>query len=142
VGDLELPEWRVVTVYVENLGGHLSHTVVGGGQRAEILFKNPLNKKILLLWSQSLLVLMSNRVRLVAEQACLQRRSWDAVRLAGLALTFVNTRIEIADSRLYSVLTRSHIESVVAVLLRVKVWGSRFGGVVENYIGRKVYGPA
>jgi hypothetical protein len=86
---------------VENLGGHLSHTVVGGKQRAKILFKNLLSKEFLLLRSQLLLVLMSYRVRLVAKQACLQCRLWHAVRLPGLAQTFVNTRIEIADSRLY-----------------------------------------
>jgi hypothetical protein len=64
-------------------------------------------------------------VRLVAKQACLQRCSWDTVRLIDLALTFVNTKIKIADSRLCS---------VVVGLLRVKVWGSRFGGVAENYM--------
>jgi hypothetical protein len=42
----------------------------------------------------------------------------------------------------YSVLTRSHIESVVARLLCAKVWGSRFGGAAEKCIGRKVNGLA
>jgi hypothetical protein len=91
-----------------------------------------------LIWSQSLLVLMSYRVRLVAGQASLQRRSRDAVRLAGLALAFVNTRIEIADSGLYSELATIHIERVVIELCRVKLGVAVLVGwpktiVAENY---------
>jgi hypothetical protein len=49
VGDPEMPEWRVVAVHAEDSGSHFSYTVMGGRLRAEILIKDPFNKKLLLL---------------------------------------------------------------------------------------------
>jgi hypothetical protein len=72
-----------------------------------------LYKKLLLLWSQSLLVGVSYRVRFAAIKALLERRSGNAPLLARCALAFFNTRIKISDSKLYSCLTGIHFEHVV-----------------------------
>ena len=90
----ELPERLEVVVHVKIPSGHFSYTFVRGRLCTSILVENPINHEILLLWSQSLLVLMSYRMWLLALQSAAQCRFGDTVRSSSLSLTPKKHQIE------------------------------------------------
>jgi hypothetical protein len=73
-----------------------------------------------LIWSQTLLLAVSNRVVLITSETRLQRRAGDVIESSSASLAFNDTRTEIAESTLYSILAVDYIESSVVVLQLVK----------------------
>jgi hypothetical protein len=119
VGDLEMAERLTIVIHAENLGNHLSYTPVRWRMSAKILIYYPINKKLLLFRSQSLLLLMSYRVALLTCSAVAQRRFRYIVRPTSLSLARKNASIKISDSRLYKELAISHIKCVVEIAIVV-----------------------